>query len=94
MEESWRNLDTLKDSGFGPSDNEEVDENRQIPSQIIDLVKISGVVELAPCGRDENERSEDPGVFRGPVDFVASLDAAAHEHLQHLRQFRNKRAHH
>lgn len=72
MGESCRNIDTLKDSGFGSEDNEEVDKNRHILSQIIDCVKISGVVELASCGCDENEHSEDPSVFRGPVD----------EHLQ------------
>lgn len=88
MEESCRNIDTLKDSGFRSEDNEEVDKNRHILSQIIDCVKISGVVEFASCGHDENEHSEDPSVFRGPVDFVGSLDAAAQEHLQNAAVFK------
>ena len=66
---------------------------------MIDCVKVSCPFELAARGHDENERSEDPGVFRGLMDFVALLDAATQEHLPSAAVFkgtsvRNKRAHH
>ena len=55
--------------------NEEVHRNRHILSKIIDCVKFCGAFELSLRGHDESESSENPGVFRGLVDFVASLDA-------------------
>ncbi|XP_013882550.1 zinc finger MYM-type protein 1 [Austrofundulus limnaeus] len=56
--------------------------NRLILSKIIDCVKFCGAFELALHGQDETKDSETPGVFRGLVDFVASLDAVLQEHLQ------------
>lgn len=57
-----------------------------------------GEIELALRGNDESECSENPTVFIGVVDFVASVDAVVQEHLQsvnvtvflkeHLRQYR------
>ncbi|XP_073323342.1 zinc finger MYM-type protein 1-like [Pagrus major] len=68
--------------------NEEVDKNRHILSKIIDCVKFCGAFELALRGHDESEGSENPGVFRGLVDFVASLDTVLHEHLQTATVFK------
>ncbi|XP_063755768.1 zinc finger MYM-type protein 1-like [Eleginops maclovinus] len=68
--------------------NEEVDKNRHILSKIIDCVKFCGAFELALRGHDESESSENPGVFRGLVDFVASLDAVLHDHLQTATVFK------
>ncbi|XP_051808999.1 zinc finger MYM-type protein 1-like isoform X2 [Acanthochromis polyacanthus] len=68
--------------------NEEVDKNRHVLSKIIDCIKFCGAFELALRGHDESESSENPGVFRGLVDFVASLDAAVHEHLQTATVFK------
>ena len=68
--------------------NEEVDKNRHILSKIIDCVKFCGAFELALHGHDESEGSENPGIFRGLVDFVASLDAVLHEHLQTATVFK------
>lgn len=37
-------------------------------------VKCCGAFELALCGHEETESSDNPGIFRGLVDLVASLD--------------------
>ncbi|XP_040195002.1 zinc finger MYM-type protein 1-like isoform X2 [Rana temporaria] len=68
--------------------NEEVTNNRHILSRIIDCVKFCGAFELALRGHDESERSENPGVFRGLVDFVASLDGVLKEHLENSTVFK------
>lgn len=53
-------------------------------------------LKMALCGHDETESSDNPGIFRGLVDFVASLDSVLEEHiktatvLRHL-QDRSKR---
>lgn len=68
--------------------NEEVDKNRHILSKIIDCIKFCGAFELALRGHDESADSVNPGVFRGLVNFVASLDAVVHEHLQSATVFK------
>ncbi|XP_040189964.1 zinc finger MYM-type protein 1-like [Rana temporaria] len=68
--------------------NEEVTKNRHILSRIIDCVKFCGAFELALRGHDESERSENPGIFRGLVDFVASLDGVLQEHLENATVFK------
>lgn len=68
--------------------NEEVDKNRHVLSKIIDCVKFCGAFELALRGHDETDLSENPGVFRGLVDFVASLDNVLDEHLQTATVFK------
>ena len=52
--------------------NEEVDRNRHILSKIIDAGKFSGAFELPLRGHDESETSENPGIFRGLIDLVAT----------------------
>src|SRR4029434_10938785 len=66
--------------------NEEVRKN--ILSRIIDCVKFCGAFELALCGHDESENSDNPGIFRGLVDVVASLDSALKEHLESATVFK------
>ncbi len=69
--------------------NEEVDKNRYILSKIIDCVKFCGAFELALRGHDdETESSDNPGIFRGLVDFVASLDNVLEEHLKTATVFK------
>lgn len=51
---------------------------QHILSEIMDC----GEIELALRGNDESECSENPTVFIGVVDFVASVDAVVQEHLQ------------
>ncbi|KAJ1157001.1 hypothetical protein NDU88_009717 [Pleurodeles waltl] len=60
--------------------NEEVDKNRYILSKLIDCVKFCGAFELVLRGHDETEESLNPGVFRGLVDFVSSIDSAMEAH--------------
>ncbi|XP_064180996.1 zinc finger MYM-type protein 1-like isoform X1 [Anguilla rostrata] len=68
--------------------NEEVDKNRHILSKIIDCVKFCGAFELALRGHNETESSDNPGVFRGLVDLVASLDSVLEEHLKTATVFK------
>lgn len=68
--------------------NEEVRKNRHILSRIIDCVKFCGAFELALRGHDESENSDNPGIFRGLVDVVASLDSALKEHLESATVFK------
>lgn len=68
--------------------NEEVTKNRHISSRIIDCIKFCGAFELALRGHDESETSENPGVFRGLVDFVASLDDVLREHIEKATVFK------
>ncbi len=68
--------------------NEEVDENRYILSKIIDCVKFCGAFELALRGHDKTDSSDNPGIFRGLVDFVASLDNVLEEHLKTATVFK------
>ena len=68
--------------------NEEVDKNRHVLSKIIDCVKFCGAFELALRGHDETDSSENPSIFRGLVDFVASLDNVLEEHLKTATVFK------
>ncbi|RXN07835.1 zinc finger MYM-type 1-like protein [Labeo rohita] len=68
--------------------NEEVTKNRRILSRIIDCVKFCGAFELALRGHDESEGSDNLGIFRGLVDFVASLDGVLKEHLENATVFK------
>nr|XP_021325593.1 zinc finger MYM-type protein 1-like [Danio rerio]XP_021329268.1 zinc finger MYM-type protein 1-like [Danio rerio]XP_021330174.1 zinc finger MYM-type protein 1-like [Danio rerio] len=70
------------------SHNEEVRKNRHILSRIIDCVKFCGAFELALRGHDESESSDNPGIFHGLVDFVASLDGVLKEHLDNATVFK------
>lgn len=68
--------------------NDNVSKNRYILSKIIDCIKFCGVFELALRGHDETESSENPGIFRGLIDFVSQLDIIFKEHLQNSTAFK------
>ena len=51
-------------------------------------MKFCGAFELALRGHDESENSDNPGIFRGLVDVVASLDSALKEHLESATVFK------
>lgn len=68
--------------------NEEVDKNRHILSTLIDCIKFCGAFELALRGHDESETSENPGIFRGLVDLMASIDRDLKDHLENATVFR------
>ena len=55
---------------------------------LIDGVKFCGVFELALRGRDESEGSSNPGIFRGLVQLIASLDEVFEEHLKTATVFK------
>ncbi|KAL1261516.1 hypothetical protein QQF64_006781 [Cirrhinus molitorella] len=64
------------------------EKNRHILSRIIDCVKFCGAFELALRGHDESQSSDNPGIFRGLVDFVAALDGVLKEHLENATVFK------
>ena len=68
--------------------NEEVDRNRHILSKIIDAVKFCGAFELALRGHDESDKSENPGIFRGLIDLMASIDRELEVHLENATVFK------
>ncbi|XP_070822084.1 zinc finger MYM-type protein 1-like [Chaetodon trifascialis] len=68
--------------------NDEVSKNQHILARLIDCVKFCGVFELALRGKDESEGSNNPGIFRGLVDLMASLDEAFEEHLKTATVFK------
>ncbi|KAG1924938.1 zinc finger MYM-type protein [Pimephales promelas] len=68
--------------------NEEVDRNRHILSKIIDAVKFCGAFELALRGHDESDASENPGIFLGLIDLMASIDRELEVHLENATVFK------
>ncbi|KAJ1097163.1 hypothetical protein NDU88_002289 [Pleurodeles waltl] len=68
--------------------NQEIDKNRYILSKSIDCVKFCGAFELALQGHDETVESLNPGVFRGLVDFVSSVDSVMEAHLKNATVFK------
>ncbi|XP_033988919.1 uncharacterized protein LOC117484596 [Trematomus bernacchii] len=68
--------------------NEEVDKNRHVLSKIIDCVKFCGGFDLALRGHDEADTSDNPGVFLGLVNLLASLDSVLEDHLKTATVFK------
>ncbi|KAF0022279.1 hypothetical protein F2P81_025455 [Scophthalmus maximus] len=68
--------------------NEEVDRNLHILSKIIDAVKFCGAFELALRGHDESDTSENPGIFLGLIDLMASIDHELEVHLENVTVFK------
>ncbi len=57
--------------------------------KLIDYVKFCGAFELAMRGHDESEMSDNPGIFRGLVDLMASIDSVLEEDLQNATVFKS-----
>lgn len=68
--------------------NDNVTQNRYILNKILNCIKFCGAFELALRGHDESEFSENPGVFRGLINFVAELDSIFKDHLEHSKSFK------
>ena len=68
--------------------NDEVRKNREILSKIIDCLKFCGNFELPIRGHDETIDSENPGVFRGLLDFAGKLDESLRNHFMHASVFK------
>lgn len=62
--------------------------NRYVPSTIINCIIFCGAFEVALRGHDKTENSENPGVFRGLINFSADLDATLSEHLRNATVFK------
>ena len=65
-----------------------MDRNRHILSKIIDAGKFSGAFELPLRGHDESETSENPGIFRGLIELMASIDRELEVHLENATVFK------
>lgn len=68
--------------------NENVDKNRHILRRLIMCIKFCGAFELALRGHDERVDSQNPGIFRGLVDFASELDSALNIHLTEGKVFK------
>lgn len=68
--------------------NESVSKNRYILNKLIDCVKFCGVFEIALRGHDESNNSNNPGIFRGLIDFVSELDSIFKEHIEKSTVFK------
>lgn len=68
--------------------NELVDKNRYILSRIIDAIKFCGEFELALRGHDETEDSDNPGIFKGLINYTAALDNVLKDHLENSTVFK------
>ena len=68
--------------------NQQVDKNRHVLGTIIDCIRFCGEYELALRGHDESDSSNNPGVFRGLMDFVAVRDKAVSDHLKSSKIFK------
>jgi hypothetical protein len=68
--------------------NEQVDKNRHILHRLIMCIKFCGAFELALRGHDERESSEDPGIYRGLINFAAELDSVLATHLNEAKVFK------
>jgi hypothetical protein len=53
--------------------NEKVKQNRYILRKLIDAIKFCGAFELALRGHDEGVESNNPGIFRGLINFIAEV---------------------
>ncbi|XP_026818984.1 uncharacterized protein LOC113557616 [Rhopalosiphum maidis] len=69
--------------------NETVTNNRYILSKIIDCIKFCGAFELALRGHNEKSDSENPGIFRGLINFSFELDNTLKLHLEQSTVFKS-----
>ncbi|XP_072384441.1 zinc finger MYM-type protein 1-like [Diabrotica undecimpunctata] len=68
--------------------NEALTKNRYVLSKIIDCIKFCSVFELALRGHDETQTSDNPGIFRGLINFTAELDKTLAQHLEESTVFK------
>jgi hypothetical protein len=68
--------------------DETVTNNRYILSKIIDCIKFCGAFELALRGHNEKSDSENPGIFRGLINFSSELDNTLKLHLEQSTVFK------
>ena len=69
-------------------ENEQIKKNRHILSAIVDAIFHCGTFETGLRGHDESEDSDNPGIFRGMLNYGAKLDPALAFHLETSTVFR------
>lgn len=62
--------------------NEKISLNRYILNKIVNCIKFCGAFELSLRGHDEKPNSENPGVFRGLINFSSELDTVLKCHIE------------
>ena len=68
--------------------NEQVKKNINILSKIIECIKFCGKFELPLRGHDESFGSENPGVFKGLIEFACGLDSDLKFHVENSSVFK------
>ena len=68
--------------------NEQVTKNREALSKIINIVKLCGKFELPLRGHNEKTNSDNPGVFRGLINYTCSLDSSLDSHINSSKVFK------
>lgn len=68
--------------------NEKISHNRYILNKIINCIKFCGAFELALRGHDEKSNSENPGVFRGLINFSSELGSVLKCHIENSSVFK------
>ncbi|KAE9529173.1 hypothetical protein AGLY_011969 [Aphis glycines] len=68
--------------------NEKISRNRYILNKIINCIKFCGAFELALRGHNEKSNSENPGVFRGLINFSSELDSVLKCHIENSSVFK------
>lgn len=54
----------------------------------LDAIRFCGEFELALRGHDESENSDNPGVFKGLINYTAALDTLLKDHLENSTVFK------
>lgn len=68
--------------------NENVKKNRDILSKIIDCLIFCGKFELPLRGHNEKADSDNPGIFRGLLNFAGKLDENLKVHFENSTVFK------
>ena len=68
--------------------NDQVRKNIDILSKVINCVKFCGKFELPLRGHDESTDSDNPGIFKGLVDFACELDFDLKTHVNNSSVFK------
>lgn len=61
--------------------NQKVAQNRYVLNIIINCIRFCGAFELALRGHDESDTSNNPGIFRGLINFSSELDSVEEKKL-------------
>ena len=68
--------------------NQKAAQNRYVLNIIINCIRFCGAFELALRGHDESDTSNNPGIFRGLINFSSELDSVLKNHLENATVFK------